>query len=253
MSQQIPGEQIRDLLDRDRVWSAYALADLDPSFRHLSVWFTNGESVLLIYHGLDPAVLFAMGEPSELESLFMNVSPGRYIYTLMGYCRALIRDRLQIENESHMWRMALKYDEFPGTSHEGVVKLGLNDLERIQALISGHPDRPDSFTTSQLETGVFFGYPEGTELLSLAGTHIVSQWAGVGAIGNVFTRPDRRGQGLATMVTSAVVAELISQGIETVVLNVSMDNQPALACYRKLGFTPFCGYYEGTATLVTAK
>jgi ribosomal protein S18 acetylase RimI-like enzyme len=253
MNQQISSDLIRDLLDQDHTWSAYALADLDPSFRHLSQWLIEGDSVILIYRGLVPSVIFALGQPSQLQTLFKEVPPDYYIYTLLGYARALIKDRMRIENESHMWRMVLKQHEFPGTTHEGVVELGLDDLERIEALISDHPDRPDSFMTSQLETGIFFGYLDGPELVSFAGTHIVSQWAGVGAIGNVFTRPDRRGQGLATRVTSAVVAELLSQGIETIVLNVAMDNHPALTCYRKLGFIPYCGYYEGTASIVPAK
>ena len=148
-----------------------------------------------------------------------------------------------------MWRMVLKSDEFPGTEDQGVVKLELADLGAIQALVSDQPDQPDSFVPIQLDMGPFYGIYEDEALVSMAGFHIQSEWASVAAIGNVFTRPDRRGQGLATKVTAAVIEHVVSQGIDTVVLNVGMNNLPALACYRKLGFWPFCGYYEGTGTI----
>jgi ribosomal protein S18 acetylase RimI-like enzyme len=242
-------KEIKRILETNRNWSAYALADLDPQYNELCTWLIDKESVVLIYYGLTPPVLFAMGKPDELEGLFFQIPPGKYTYTLIGFCRAIIKPRLDIEIEHHMWRMVLKPEEFPGTGCEGVVKLGLADLDAIQRLVSNQPDQPDAFMPVQLQMGPFFGLSEGDELLSMAGVHIQSHWASVAAIGNVFTRPDRRGQGLATKVTAAVVSELLSHGIETIVLNVEMDNHPALACYRKLGFWPYCGYYEGTGNI----
>ena len=55
--------------------------------------------------------------------------------------------------------------------------------------------------------------------------------------GNVFTHRDMRGRGLAKAVTSAVTAELL-ETVDTVVLNVRVDNVPALAAYRALGYQP---------------
>jgi len=100
-----------------------------------------------------------------------------------------------------------------------------------------------------LEAKTFFGIREDGHLVSIAGTHVLSQTYGVAAVGNVFTRPDRRGHGLGTRATAAVVARLLSMDLQTIVLNVSMDNQPAQASYRKLGFWPYCGYYEGLAEI----
>jgi ribosomal protein S18 acetylase RimI-like enzyme len=252
MSLGLSTKEIRRILETDRNWSAYALADLDPQFNQFCTWLTDQESVILIYHGLSPPVLFAMGEPVQLSKLFSEIPSGKYTYTLMGYCRKIIRPRLEIAIEHHMWRMALKLEDFPGTRSEGVVKLGLSDLEAIQGLLSGQHDQPDAFVPTQLEIGPFFGLYEGDELVSMAGTHIQSHWASVAAIGNIFTRPDQRGRGFATKVTAAVVKNVISQGIKTIVLNVGMDNHPALACYRKLGFWPHYVYYEGTG-MITAK
>jgi ribosomal protein S18 acetylase RimI-like enzyme len=241
-------ENIRELLEMDRSWSAYALADLDPEFNDFSDWYQQSESLILIFRGLNPPVLFAMGQPQGLETLFKEIPEGQYIYTLQGYCRALIRERLKIETENNMWRMALKAEGFPGTSAEGVVKMGMPDLNAIQELFNGYPDQPDSFTPTQLQKGIFYGYYQDDELVSVAGTHIISHWASVAAIGNVFTRPDQRDKGFASRVTAAVVKGSLEMGIKTNVLNVAMDNTPAQTCYRKLGFWPYCGYYEGMGT-----
>jgi ribosomal protein S18 acetylase RimI-like enzyme len=241
--------KIRSILEKDRKWSAYALADLDPKYKEFCRWLVNQDSLILIYKGLDPPVLFAIGQPSQLEILFSQVPGGRYTYTLMGFPREIVKPRLKIEIEHHMWRMTLKADEFPGTQSQAVVKLGLEHFEAIQGLVSGYPDQPDSFTPMQLELGPFYGLFEGEELVSMAGVHIQSHWASVAAIGNVYTRPDRRGRGYATNVTASVIEDVLSQGIQTVVLNVGMNNHPALTSYHKLGFWPYCGYYEGTGTI----
>jgi len=249
MNSDVSSEDIRKLLETDRLWSAYALADLDPEISAFSEWYLHSDSLILIYRGLNPSVLFAMGQPEGLETLFREIPAGRYTYTLMGYTREMIREKLEIETENHMWRMVLKPGEFPGTSTEGVVKLSVADLDAIHKLFNEHPDQPDAFTLNQLRTGVFYGLYDGDELISIAGTHIISHWAGVAAIGNVFTRPDRRGKGFATKVTAAVVNEILEQGVQTNVLNVAMNNAPAITCYRNLGFWPYCGYYEGTGKL----
>ena len=75
----------------------------------------------------------------------------------------------------------------------------------------------------------------------------MSTAARVGAIGNVFTRRDRRRRGLAGTVTGAVARALRTMGISTVVLNVADGNSGARAVYERLGFTCYCSFYEGKA------
>jgi ribosomal protein S18 acetylase RimI-like enzyme len=99
--------------------------------------------------------------------------------------------------------------------------------------------------------GPFFGILENDEIISIAGVHIVSRWASVGAIGNVYTRPDRRGRGLATRTTAAVVQTMLEEGIETIVLNVAMDNKPALRCYRNL--SSIAAIAKGVGSLIFAR
>ncbi len=241
--------RIQAILETDRIWSAYALADLDPSEMPNSDWLVGRHAVVLVYRGTDPPVLFAHGDPAGLEASFREIEPGEYAFSLTGTQRELIRERLRPWQEQRMWRMSLKPQEFPGGTDDEVIPLGLADEDEIVALFADNADRPDAFYPRQLDQGTFFGIRRGGDLVSVAGTHIVSQMYGIGAVGNVFTRPDLRSRGLGTRVTAAVVERLLAMKLETIVLNVSMDNHRAQASYRKLGFWPYCGYYEGLAEI----
>lgn len=244
-----PVAKIQAILETDRIWCAYALADLDPSELAHTEWFIGRHAVVLVYTGIEPPVLFAHGDPAGLEACFRDVRPGEYVYTLTGTQRSLLRERLRPWQEQRMWRMSLKPEDFPGAANSDAVPLDPADEAEITALFADNADRPDAFHARQLEHGTFFGIRQEGQLVSVAGTHVVSEAFGVAAVGNVFTRPDRRGRGLGTRATAALVDRLLAMKLQTIVLNVSMDNHPAQASYRKLGFWPYCGYYEGLAEL----
>jgi len=248
----IAREQLRGLLERDRVWSAYALADLDPKEDENSSWLFNECAVVLIYRGLSPAVLFTSGDVEQLQPLLSDIPPGRFIYLLKTEYKDLLADRLRVESEEIMYRMVLKEEACPGIPKGEVTTLTSADQPAIEALFADHPDRPDAYHPRQLQEHPFFGILEGNELVSIAGIHILSKWAGVAAVGNIFTRPDRRGQGLGTRATSALVQDLLDSGFKTIVLNVSTENEAAIHCYRKVGFMPYCRYHEGVGVLSNA-
>ena len=108
---------------------------------------------------------------------------------------------------------------------------------------------PDFFRLSMVRDGVFFGAWEGVELIAAAGTHLTNPAESVGAVGNVYTRRDRRGRGLAALTTAAVSRELVRQGCRTVALNVSRDNPAAIRAYERAGFRIHCPFYEGLAVV----
>jgi RimJ/RimL family protein N-acetyltransferase len=241
--------QIRALLERDRIWSAYALADLDPKEDDNSNWLFNQEAVVLIYRGLNPAVLFTEGESQQLQPLLTDISPERFIYLLKTEHKDLLATRLQVEFEEVMHRMILRGEAFSRVPAGDATMLTSADQPAIETLFADHPDRPDAYHPRQLHDRPFWGIWEGDELVSVAGIHIISEWAGVAAVGNIFTRPDRRGQGLGTRATAALVQDLLESGFETIVLNVSIENTPAIRCYQNVGFEPHCQYHEGIGTL----
>jgi len=82
-------------------------------------------------------------------------------------------------------------------------------------------------------------------LIAAAGTHLFAPEEGAAAIGNVYTRRDRRGRGLSRIVTSAVLHRL--RHLKTVGLNVRNDNAAAIRVYESLGFVKHCDFFEAIA------
>lgn len=250
MVRSVTGHAVRDLLEADRVWCAYALADLDPEHVAYAHWMVNDRAVVLAYSGLEPPVLFAHGDPGAALELLRAAPPSPYQYTLLPTHRTLLGAQLKSEKEVRMWRMALRKKDFRPEPDARSTRLAVSDLDELHSLFAGQVEGPDAFHVRQLELGPFYGIREVGELRAVAGVHVFSKPARVAAVGNVFTHPEWRGRGLGGAVSTAVVSELFESGIETVVLNVGMQNEAALRVYRRLGFMPFCGYYEGVGVLL---
>lgn len=133
----------------------------------------------------------------------------------------------------------------PAGPSEPPARLTLDALPALERLYRQLADGPDAFQPQQLEHGIYFGIRRGDQLLSAAGTHVACRPLGIAALGNVATLPTERGRGLGAAVCRAVIDELRGIGYRTIVLNVRMENQAAIRVYRKLGFMPYCGFYEG--------
>src|SRR4029434_5678092 len=108
-------------------------------------------------------------------------------------------------------------------------RLNASDVPALLALYAdgeSSGESPDFFFPSMVADGVFHGIYEGTALVAAAGTHLVAREEGAAAIGNVYTRHDRRGQGLGRLATSAVLGELA--GVATVRLHVAAAHDTPL-------------------------
>jgi ribosomal protein S18 acetylase RimI-like enzyme len=159
----------------------------------------------------------------------------------------VLQTRYDIVELRNMWRMALDRDTYRSASPPDVVRLSAAHESAVTQLFDDGASTGDFFCPSMLDAGVFFGLQESDKPVSVAGTHLVVPSEDVAAIGNVYTRRDRTGRGLAAIVTSAVVEELLRLGIGTIVLNVNQSNATAVHLYERLGFKRHCGYYEGLA------
>lgn len=239
-------ENLRRLLEHDRIWNAYAIADLDPVHDECTDWFLHESSVLLRYRGLQPDLIFASGDPTIIETLFSKLPPGGYQYALKEEVLDAVLQQFSVDGSIPMWRMVLKSDPPTIIMPDEVQALSIEDLPNIVCLMADYEDRPDSFMPAQLESGLFFGVYESEELISMAGIHVYSEISKVAAVGNVFTHPEHRGEGFGTLASSAVTTRLLAQGVRTIVLNVSKENEPAIRSYSKIGFEPYCPYLEGT-------
>ena len=236
--------EIRRRLNIDREWSLYALADLDDEMFQHCRWWALGDSLALVFEALAIRPIFVLGDMESTRRLlaalpvdagYLNLKP----HQLDG------ADGIYCYREPHqMQRMFLEDLQNPGGGGE---PLSSADCEQIEQLYSSGDGGGIAFAPFQLDTGFFRGVRRGGELVSVAGVHVVSRNESVAGVGNIFTRPDCRGQGLARIVTSAVAEALRAAGIRTIGLNVEHTNKIAIRVYERVGFRTRFSYCEGMA------
>lgn len=239
-------------LQHDRVYAAYAIGDLEPAYAAASAWFGAWQgktlaALALVYSGLEPPVLFTLGAPAGLQAIMAQAGlpPTVTIASRWEHLPAL-RTRYAFPAVSPMLRMTVEPAEFrPRVGGASVQRLHLDATPALQALFAhGGEHAPDAFSPSQVAEGVFYGIYDGATLAAAGGTHLIARQVGIGAVGNIYTHPAYRRLGYATLITSAVTAALLADGL-TVVLNVNQRNAPALAVYTTLGYRTACRFVEG--------
>jgi GNAT superfamily N-acetyltransferase len=243
-------EQIRSFLETDRYWADYALGDLEPEYFSATEWqgVEDGEvliALVMLYRGFAPPICFAMGEARGLELLFDKVMNDDTIgLSVREEHLDLVAKHYRTADRVPMWKMGLDVSEFKPVVGQAI-RLDRSDVPALQTLYTFGGG--DAFSPREVESGVFYGIELDNQLIAAAGTHVVSIKGRVAALGNVMTRPDQRGRGYATIVTSAVCAELIDRGVETIGLSVGRENRSAIRVYEKLGFKQHVPFYEGIA------
>ena len=239
--------EIRRRLNMDREWSLYALADLDDGmFEHCAWWAVKG-SVALVFGALPIRPIFVLGDAKSTRQLlaalpvtagYLNLKPHQF-----EAAEGIYRYR-ELHEMQRMFLHSLKPSE--GTA----APLTARDLKEVEQLYASGDGGGIAFAPFQLDTGLFYGIRKGAELVSVAGVHVVSRNESVAGVGNIFTRPDYRGQGMAQIVTSAVATTLKEAGIRTIGLNVELTNTSAIRVYERVGFRTHFTYYEGMADRV---
>ena len=235
-------DQIRNILQRDRRWCVYALGDLTPRMFEKTQWFTP--DLTMVLHDYGTSILFAHGTGSIREALD-RVSWPVHLQVQQDALDEVAR-HAELTQVKHMWRMA--WDGCETEIADGVQRLGSTDviaLRRLYADGEAAGESPDFFYDSMVPDGVFFGIYEGADLVAAAGTHLFAPDEQAAAIGNVYTRRDRRGRGLSRAVTKAVLHRL--RHLKTVGLNVRDDNVAAIRVYESLGFVKHCDFREAIA------
>jgi len=254
MPQLVDPFAIRARLEGDRPWSAFALADLEPPYSVHASWFVPDDSrhaIALLYRAFGTPIVLCVGQSEEwsvvLREIDASLGDTRDVYAVVRpEVLPVIRGHYHAIEERPMIRMLLDQRLFRPVPSDAGQRLGRSDLNAIQALYGDEP--PAFFLPAMLEDGLYYGIREEGRLVTIAGTHVVARDVSVAALGNIYTRPDRRGNGLATAVTSAVARDLVRMDVATVVLNVREDNHPAVHVYERLGFARYCNYFEVVAT-----
>jgi ribosomal protein S18 acetylase RimI-like enzyme len=240
---------LRQFLERDRLYAAYAICDLDEKEFGRTRWGIATEdgrtiAVVLEYTGLTPQPLFVMGEPAGVAAIVREVVHPRLVYLAgEGNHLAQLEELYRIDPGPPMIRMWVDRASFRPVQGLALrlLPVEIGDLNRLYGL---------GFTSwlpaEAIVTGVYYGVRVGGRLVAAAGTHVVSHSARLAAVGNVMTHADHRGRGYAKLTTSAVTQELL-RTCDQVVLNVRSDNPPAIAAYRALGYREHCRFEERLA------
>lgn len=240
-------------LAADRIFSAYAIGDLEPAYFAHSAWYgaqTEGQlrSLALVYSGLEPPALLLLGDAAGLALLLGPLVRERIVYaTCRPEHRTLLDAYYVLGQVEQMERMVVRAEGFQPNRRHQTERLGPHSLGELRELYALDEGRGTFFSAEQLAAGVFYGVRQRGRLVSVAGTHIVAPGQGVAAVGNVFTHPAERGQGFAAACTSRVTEELLARQM-LVVLNVRQSNAPAIHVYERLGYVEHCPFIEMPAT-----
>ena len=258
-------EQIEKFLRNDQDYAAYALGDLAPAYIDKTTWYIASQSgeidaLALIYTGLDPNVLFLMGKMPAMSALLLHgLGPETIFFAAPVACSDLLSNIYNIEYVYSMHRMRvtsgtfIPYEKKDDSVPEPILLTEdhMESLVKLQKLASKHDEREWSdvaLTTDMLKAGFYYGIFEKDELIAAGGTHIIAHEIGVATLGNVVTHPDRRREGLGTLISSTVTSALLEAEFKLVVLNVRQNNGPAIRVYRKLGYKRVAEFIEGEAT-----
>ena len=237
---------LRSFLERDRLYSAYALCDLEEREFARTRWGVawagdSPVSLVLEYNGPTPQPLFVMGRPDGIATILRDVIRPRAAYAAMRPdVMAAVAAYYRVDPGPPMVRMWVDrahFRPYPATVQR-ILPVDIGDLNRLYQL-----GFASWLPTGAITEGVYYGVRVNGMLVAAAGTHVISPTARLAVIGNVLTHIDYRGRGFATAVTGAVTAELL-RTCDQVVLNVRADNPPALNAYRRLGFAEHTRFEE---------
>jgi RimJ/RimL family protein N-acetyltransferase len=240
-------ELIRPFLDRDPIFAAYALADLEdrePARSRWGIARAGDEVVALVleHGGPSPQPLFIAGRDDGIEAILRDViKPSIAYVACLPVNQAAVESRYRLEPGPQMVRMWVDKETFRPSFDPGVERLApteAGELNRLYRLGFGSWLPPQA-----VAEGIYYGIRVNGRLVAAAGTHVIGRRARIAVVGNVLTQPEFRGRGYAQATTTAVTARLL-EFCDHVVLNVRSDNPPALNAYRRLGYAEYVRFEE---------
>jgi GNAT superfamily N-acetyltransferase len=237
---------IRGLLEPQRAYTAYALAQLDPRLFPQNRWYLSagpaGQALLVHSRSALGNALFAMGDPAALDAV-LSLHPGpRFAFgSLMVEHKPIVKKYFLLTRPQLMLRMSVTPETFRPIEAKAQ-RLSGPDVFAVNRLYSMEGG-PSAYRAEHLDDAVYYGIYEGRHLISIAGTHVVSKAERTAVVGNVFTHPRYRNRGLAKATTNAVTRELLEH-CELVALTVEASNSPAVMVYTGLGYETQCELHE---------
>jgi GNAT superfamily N-acetyltransferase len=235
---------IRRILETRRAYAAYALGQLDDRFFGLVRCYqskgSTGQALLLFSSAGLGNALFAMGDAGALEALLrLHRGPRQNYATCQPEHLPVLKRYFSMAQEQPMLRMAVDGNEFrsPETPEGNVIvrRLRSRDVRTLNQLYSSD-GAPAYYSGMHVNDGVYYGVFDRNLLVSVAGTHVISEQWSIAVVGNVFTHPAHRGLGYADLL----------QRCRDVVLTVDPENIPAVRAYKHLGYHEDCQLLEAS-------
>lgn len=242
-------DEVRSFFERDRLLSAYALADLDRANVDTARWWVARRDRDIVAAALLVEVLpfrpcFAIGETEGVAAVFRALREPRLVVAAPPPARPAIEQTYRFERVDRMHRMVVDPSTFRPSARHHITRLGPEHVEDVVDLY-GEASR-SYFTAERLRREIYCAIYIDERIVSAAGTHVRSADAGIAAVGNVLTRMAFRDRGMATSVTSAVTEAALAEHRD-VVLNVREGNLPAITVYERLGYRLHARFLEGPA------
>ena len=239
--------EIDAALSEDRAYAAYALSHLEPGiFERSEFWLSEGALArgMVVRSDVVGESLITVGDAGAVDGI-LSLHPGAragYLSTAEPAHMQTIERWHHVTEPLTMQRMTVTRATF--TPVEGAARrLTGREVGAINTLYA-LDDRRSNYNGRQIDRAVYYGAFEGAQLVSIAGTHVVSPMASIGVVGNVLTHPAYRGRGFARLVTSKVTAAIFELGCALVVLTADPLNTPAVRAYAGLGYVPGANIVE---------
>lgn len=229
---------------RDPLTHVYLLYDLVYELESTDAYFlTPGGEVagyVLIWHGPEVDAIHLWGESLEQLSLIKLGRPSIITVheeNLLAPVLEMVREMVSEYRVLHFYTMAVSEEGFkPAQSPEGVEVKRLSEAE-LGDFIELNASRGRTMSTekarSVLRKRRYYGAYIDETLASMACTYLRTNEVAV--VGDVYTRPEFRGRGLARAVTTAVTRDITASGA-VAMLHVAEENTPAIRAYEALGY-----------------
>jgi RimJ/RimL family protein N-acetyltransferase len=233
-------KRVIDQIRLDVIRHVFAFYDIqyDPEHTTMYAVFRNEKlkGYILIYSALRyPSVILECAS-RDAERLIKYAPEDNFIVHTSPNLLPIIESRFfSAKHYLENW-MLIKKNKANFFRSEFVRRMHGEDSSKLEALLSNREDRSTVLMRRYKELidkmplyGVFIN----GELVSCAGSFI--QLPQVWMIGGVYTNPDHRSKGYATLATSAITEEA-SKNAESAALFVRSDNYPAIRIYEKVGY-----------------
>jgi RimJ/RimL family protein N-acetyltransferase len=233
-------QRLIDSIKSDVIKHVFAFYDLQCEPENTTVYAAFEKDkvtgYILIYVALDfPSVILEC-EKTMAEKLLEHAPENHFIMHVPPDLLPIIESKFP--NAKHYvedWMLVKKGDaHFFKSEHVRRLR-SPDDSSQLADLLSSREDRPKRTKKFMdwISKTPLYGIYKGSELLSYAGSFI--QLPQVWMIGGVYTHPNHRNKGYATLATSAITEEALKHA-EAAALFVRSDNYSAIRVYEKIGY-----------------